>query len=55
MQPSDFNTLIRDKMHSGWLNSIVLMAALLGIARARSHQQTTFMVHINHMLLYCTG
>ena len=55
MQPSDFDTLIRDKMHSGWLNSIMLMAALLGITRARSHQQTTFVVHIDHMLLYRTG
>jgi Ulp1 protease family, C-terminal catalytic domain len=55
VQPSDFDTLIRDEMHSGWLNSIVLMAALLGIARDRSHQQTTFVVHIDHMLLYRTG
>ena len=55
VQPSDFDTLIRDEMHSGWLNSIVLMAALLGIARAHGHQQTTFVVHIDHMLLYRTG
>jgi Ulp1 protease family, C-terminal catalytic domain len=55
VQPSDFDTLIRDEMHSGWLNSVVLMAALLGIGRARSHQQTTFVVHIDHMLLYRTG
>lgn len=50
--PSDFNTLIRDEQHTGWLNSSVLMAALLGIARAKKHREDSFVVHVDQVLQY---
>jgi hypothetical protein len=50
--PADFDTLIRDERHSGWLNSAVLMAALLGIARAGPGNEPAFVLHIDQVLQY---
>jgi hypothetical protein len=51
----DFETLIRDELHGGWLNGIVLMAALLGIMHANRRDENTFIVHVDHVYGYRTG
>lgn len=50
--PADFDTLIRDERHTGWLNSPVLMAALLVIVRAAPGNESAFVLHVDQVLQY---
>jgi hypothetical protein len=51
----DFESFLLDENNSGWLNQMVIMGALLGMARDPFHRRTTFIVNSDAFLHFRTG